>query len=379
MAEDGKILIVDDDDGQRALMEEMARSFGYDTESAADGFEALSEMKLGCDLVLLDANMPGMDGFEVARRLREDGECSDVPIIMVTGLDNAEDRRRALEVGADDFISKPVDHSELNVRIEALLDGRDREQAHGDGGRVAQEVKRRTAELEKSVRELTHARRDAYSAQIETIERLAVASEFRDEDTGAHVRRVGEYCALMAEHLHLSPGRVEQIRYAAPLHDVGKIGIPDSILLKPAKLAPEEWKTMKQHTTMGGHILADSSSRFLKAGREIALTHHEKWDGTGYPEGTSGEEIPLFGRICAVADVFDALTGERPYREALPPEEAVDILKDGKAQHFDPEVLDAFFDEYDRALEIRRENPNTAPATGTWSGTEADASDGCGV
>jgi putative two-component system response regulator len=354
MYENKRVLVVDDQEGQRALLVDLVTKFGHQAECAADGFEAIAKLKLGFDLVLLDAKMPGMDGFEVLRHIRQKEHDPCVPVLMVTGLDSAEDRRRAVENGADDFVTKPVREIDLQARLTSLLRRKEAEDALvSRRNALERKVERQTAELREAVEELTQKHRQAHRAELETLERLAVAAEYRDKRTGEHVRRIGDYCALLGERLHLEPGEVEVLRHASPLHDVGKIGVPDSILLKPGELTADEWQTMKKHTTYALPILGESSSKYLQAGKEIALTHQERWDGSGYPRGLQGQQIPLRGRICAVADVFDALTADRPYRDALPPEEAVEIMKKGRGTDFDPELLDLFLQNLDALVDVR--------------------------
>ncbi len=349
-----EILVVDDQETERTLLSEMVRRLGYATETAEDGFEALSDIRLGFDAVLLDADMPGLDGFEVLRRIRNDGPHSDVAVILVTGFDSEEDKRRAAEAGADDFLAKPVQLTDLAAHLEGLLA---KDKSTGTGG----ETEPREEELEKTVEELARAHREVHCAEIETIERLALAAEYRDAGTGQHVRRIGKYCALIGKRLHLSPGEIEVLRHAAPLHDVGKIGIPDRILLKPGELGREEWKIMRQHTSIGARLLSGSSSRFLQAGQQTALTHHENWNGTGYPEGLQGKNIPFYGRIAALADVFDALTTERPYRRALEVERAVETIRNARGEKFDPELLDLFLQDFHEVLAIRDEEQEKSP------------------
>ncbi|RMF90999.1 MAG: response regulator [Nitrospinota bacterium] len=351
-----RILIVEDEEPNRLLLGKMVASFGYEPELAQDGIEALAKLSLDIDLVLLDIMMPGMDGFEVVRRIRQNGESSDVPIIMVTALADRENRLRAVEAGANDFISKPIDLTELRVRIASLLKMKAAQDALKQYQATLEEaVQKRTAALRQALEKMADAQRQAYAAHLDTIHRLALAAEYKDEDTAAHIHRMSHYSALLAQALHLPPGEVEIIRHASTMHDVGKIGIPDAILLKPGKLTPEEWEIMKQHTVIGARILGGSSSALLQAGEIIALSHHEKWDGSGYPQGLAGEEIPLYGRICAVADVFDALTSNRPYKKALSNEQAYEILRQGRGTHFDPQILDLFFEHLVEIEEIQQQ------------------------
>jgi putative two-component system response regulator len=258
-----------------------------------------------------------------------------------------DDRVKALEVGADDFLSKPVDNTELRARVNSSL----KVKAYNDHMRNYQ--KELEAEVAKRTEELRQAFQKIKLASLDTIFRLSQAAEYKDEDTGSHIKRMSHYAAAVARKLGLDDSAVETILYAAPMHDVGKIGIPDKILLKPAKLDPDEWAIMKQHTTIGANILKGSDAEFIKMAEVIALTHHEKWDGTGYPKGLKGKAIPLSGRIAAIADVFDAITSKRPYKEAFPLDKSLSIIKEGRGNHFDAEVVDAFFAIQDEIVEIK--------------------------
>ncbi len=290
-----RILIVDDEKLNRELLEDLVVSFRHKPEMAEDGVEAIAKLKLDIDLVLLDVMMPVMDGFEVARRIRQDPDTSDLPIVMVTALTSKEDRLLAVQAGANDFIIKPVDKTELQVRMESLLkmkeaqDGIKRHQAM-----LEETVQKRTASLRKALEETAEAQRRTLQAHLETIQRLAIAAEYKDEDTAAHIHRMSNYCAIIARGLHLPPGEVELILHASPMHDVGKIGIPDIILLKPGKLDKDERNIIKQHSTMGSRILIDSSSELLQAGEVIAQSHHEKWNGSG-SQRPERRRYPLYG------------------------------------------------------------------------------------
>ena len=361
-----RILIVDDEKGVRQVLMHMVASFGHEAELASDGFEALAKLKLSVDLVLLDLVMPGLDGFEVAQRIREDPDCGDLPILVLTALQGDEDVRRALEAGANDFISKPFDRTELQERIATLLnlkEIRDNSVPHGrpQNGDMGRQLTVLRGALEQSA----EARRETHEAYLDTIHRLAVASEYRDDDTAAHIRRMGAYSAVLGRALSLTPAEVERIQHASPMHDVGKIGIPDRILLKPGRLDPDEMDIMRQHAVIGSRILSGSSSALLHEGEVIALSHHEKWDGTGYPKGLSGEDIPLAGRICAVSDVFDALTTDRPYKEAFPNDKAYRILREEQGRHLDPEAVHTFFEQIGEIEEIQeRYRQPEEPASG---------------
>jgi putative two-component system response regulator len=359
-----RILVVDDMEQNLALLGALVRSLGYEVETARDGLEALSKVPLGTDLVLLDVMMPGLDGYEVARRVRADPRTSDLPIILVTVLDSREDRVRAIQAGASDFIAKPVDKSELQVRISSQLklkaaqDELKRGQAELEV-RVAQ----RTEELRKSCEEAAEARRRTYGAHVDTIRRLVLAAELRDPETARHIVRLSRYSAVLARALAMSPGEAEVLAHAVTMHDVGKIGIPDSILLKRGALSAEERAVMQNHTLIGGRILAGSASELMQEGHVVALTHHERWDGSGYPRGLRGEEIPLAGRICSVIDVFDALTTERPYRPALAWEEAIEHMRRGRGRHYDPRLFDLFLERLDDLLAVRERILQESPAS----------------
>jgi putative two-component system response regulator len=349
-----RVLVIDDDDGIRRITQLLVEGLGHDVESARDGIEGLAKLQLGVDLVLLDVVMPGLDGFDVCRRIRQDNAGRDVPVIMVTTLGTREHRLHAVEAGANDFIAKPVDETELRVRATSLLklkvaqDELKRYHSH-----LETMCEERTASLRKALEHMAEAQRTAYQAQLETVERLAILAEYKDKVTARHIQRMSEYSAVLARGLHLPPAEVELILHASRMHDVGKIAVPEAILRKPSELDSQEWKVMRQHSAIGSRILENSSSQILQAGRVIALHHHERWDGAGYPSGLSGSDIPLWGRICAVADVFDAVTSERPYKPAFPNEEALQLLRDGKGKHFDPRVVDVFFECLEDILAIQ--------------------------
>lgn len=354
MAEPKRILVVDDVEQNRTLLGGLVRSLGYEVETARDGLEALAKLALAVDLVLLDVMMPGLDGYEVTRRVRADPRTQDLPIILVTVLEGREDRVRAIQAGASDFIAKPVDKSELLVRIASQLklkeaqDGLKRSQAE-----LEDRVARRTEELRRTCEETAEANRRTLAAHLDTIRRLVLAAELRDGDTARHITRVSHYSAVLAKALHMSPGESELLGHAVTMHDVGKIGIPDAILRKRGALDAEERTVMQGHTLIGARILADSPSELMQQGHVVALTHHEHWDGGGYPQGLRGEQIPRSGRICALADVFDSMTTERPYRPAIAPEAVLAEMRLGRGGKFDPDLLDVFLERRDEVLEVR--------------------------
>ncbi|HKJ02375.1 MAG TPA: HD domain-containing phosphohydrolase [Longimicrobiales bacterium] len=339
------VLVVDDDPEFRFLHRELLKGFGYAVESASDGVEALALMRPGIDLVVMDAQMPNLDGFQVAEMIRQDESVADVPIMMVTGLEDREVRLRAFDLGINDFINKPVDPSELRLRARWLVSlkvAQDEIRAHG---RMLEErVRLRTRELQEALEEVREARLKTHQAHLDTIRRLTIAGEYKDRATADHVERIGRFSAVLARAMELPDEQVGIIRHAAPMHDVGKLGIPDRILLKPGSLTEEEWVIMRSHTLIGAKILRDSASEVIQMGEQIALSHHEWWDGNGYPQGLAGTEIPLEARICAVVDVFDALSVARPYRGALPHDRVIRMMAAGSGTHFDPRVLDVFME-----------------------------------
>ncbi len=331
---DAGILIVDDQDSNVALLDATLEGAGYRNRiTTRDSREAVPMyLTHRPDLLLIDLMMPWMDGFEVMEQLKPHiPRDAFVPIVVLTANLSAEARRRALAVGARDFVGKPFDIPELLLRIGNLLETRRLHLTlHEQNELLEQKVSERTYELEQ--------------AQRETVQILARASEYRDDATGEHARRVGWLSARLGRALGFPDAIAELLRLAAPLHDVGKIGVPDAVLLKPAPLNGDERAIMSEHARMGGEILSGSRSALLQMAEQIATTHHERWDGGGYPFGLSGEEIPLSGRIVALVDVFDALTHERPYKPAWPLSDALALIRSERAKHFDPKVVDAFFD-----------------------------------
>lgn len=342
-----RILIVDDERQNVKLLEVILHGQGYATEAAVNGQEALEMVaKNPPDLILLDIKMPGLSGLDVAKKLKSDPASNMIPIIMVTSMDDRDTRLNALQLGAEEYLTKPIDRLELWARVRNLL----RLKEYSDllawhNQTLDEQVKVRTRQL-----------RDSYR---ETILTLTRAAEFRDEDTGTHVRRISHYNAEIARYLGMDNEFIDSIFYASPMHDVGKIGVPDHILLKPGSLTPEEWGIMKSHTSLGAEILNAKDSPYLKMGAEIALTHHEYWNGAGYPNGLKGEEIPLSGRIMSICDQYDALRMMRPYKPALSHETVVGILTrgDGRTlvEHFDPAIHAAFLGCVDKFCEIYEE------------------------
>jgi putative two-component system response regulator len=347
MNDSARVLVVDDQELNLRVMQAMLSPLGYQVAMARDGMQALEQVRLAPpDLILMDVMMPVLDGFEATRRLKADVASRHIPVVMVTALTEVEDRVRALEAGADDFLSKPVEKSELRARVRSLL------QVKAYHDHMLNYQRELEAEVAKRTEELQVAFSRLHEAYLDTILRLSRAAEYKDEDTGTHIARMSHVCAALARKLGLNESTVEHLLYASPMHDVGKIGIPDHILLKPGPLDPEEWEIMKQHTVIGARILSGAQSGFLRLAEVIAFNHHERWDGTGYPRGLKGKDIPLAGRICALADVFDALVSVRPYKPAFSLEKALSIIKQGEGNHFDPQVVRAFLEILDEVSEI---------------------------
>ena len=321
-----RILVLEDDESA-ALLQRILAAAGYDDVRVPAGLDELDiELKSDeADLVVLDLQLPHLDGFAVLERIVRSG----VPVLVCTADDTPTTRRRALGLGARDFVTKPLDRVEILLRVGNLLQTRRLQRALEDRNQDLQRwVRSRTADLE--------------DARRETLERLAMAAEYRDDDTHMHTKRVGRTAALLAKQMGLSADTIDHLRYAAPLHDVGKIGIPDAVWLKPGALTDAERKSLEQHTEIGARILAGSRSPILRLAEQIARTHHERWDGTGYPLQLEGDHIPLAGRITAVADVFDVLAHPRPHKKAWPLEQAVEEIINQAGRQFDPEVVQAF-------------------------------------
>lgn len=292
------------------------------------------------DLIIVDYMMPEMDGLEFVRRMRVCRDQDELPILMVTASHERHIRYDALDCGANDFLTKPIDGREFEARVRNMLKLRE--------GHLAS--RQRAETLAAEVRKATA---DILDRERETITRLSLAAEFRDPETGAHIQRMSHYSALIARHLGLGEDFSEALMMAAPMHDVGKLGIPDTILLKAGRLTPEEFAVMRRHPQIGHDILKGSSSNILRLGATIALTHHEKFDGSGYPQGLDGEAVPIAGRIVAVADVFDALTSSRPYKPAWPLSRAIALLREGRGSHFDPHCVDALLHSWDHVIEVQ--------------------------
>lgn len=326
------ILVVDDEEPNvRALTRLLTRAGYKHVEGTTDPRRVPRLMEsFEPDLLLLDLRMPEMDGFQILKYLRgRVAEDEYFPILVLTGDLSDDTRDRALSMGARDFVTKPFDTTEALLRIRNLLEARV----------LHLQLQRYNQTLEERVEERT---KELARAQVEILHRLALAAEYRDDLTGRHAERVGLLSALIARELDRPEEEVRLLRRAATLHDVGKIGVSDSVLMKPGPLTEDEYELMKRHTEIGARILSGSQFPLLRMASQIATSHHEWWDGSGYGEGRSGEDIPISGRIVSVADVFDSLTHERPYKKAFPREEALDLIREGRGSQFDPRVVDAF-------------------------------------
>ncbi len=343
-----RILVVDDDQTLQRLYERLLTQLGHTVYCADDGKQAVEMVhESHPDLILMDADMPQMNGFEATSLLKSDNKTRGIPIVMITGMHDSAHRIKALDSGVDDFLAKPPEKAEIIATIRSQLKVKAYNDTLHDYQRtLEQAVSLRTDQLNDAMLQLKET-------SIEIIFRLSSASEYRDEDTGAHIQRMSNYASLIADKMGLGSKTVEAILHAAPMHDIGKIGIPDSILLKPGKLTDAEWKIMRQHPLIGAKILGGSKIPLVRMAEVIALTHHEKWNGSGYPRGLKGKKIPLVGRIAAVADVFDALSTKRPYKPAFELEQSLDIIKSDSGSHFDPDVIEAFFSCKDEIIAIK--------------------------
>jgi len=317
------ILVVDDTPENIEVLDSVLGT-QYGLKVALNGERALelAETTPHPDMILLDIMMPDMDGYEVIRRLQSNPATVNIPVIFITGKSDVADEEKGLKLGAIDYITKPISPPIVRARVKTHL-----------------ALYNQNRELERKVEERTQQLKEA---KLEVISCLGRAAEFKDNETGMHVIRMSYYSRIIAESLNLNSEWVDMLYNSSPMHDIGKIGIPDHVLLKPGKLDDGEWEIMKKHVTYGVEILEGHQSDLLKMAVEIAETHHEKFDGTGYPNGLVGENIPLTGRIVAISDVFDALTSERPYKKAWSTEKAVAYIEEETGKHFDPQIVDAF-------------------------------------
>nr|WP_319494054.1 two-component system response regulator [uncultured Desulfobacter sp.] len=325
------ILIVDDVPDNITVLTNILTD--YNLKAAINGAKALEiASRFRPDIILLDIMMPDMNGYAVCKRLKRDPHTQNIPVIFITAMDEVTDEARGFELGAVDYITKPVSAPVVRARVKTHLHLYDQNKA------LEHLVFERTKELNQS--------------RLEIIRRLGLAAEYKDNETGMHVIRMSYYCKVMAAAIGMSSKEVELILNASPMHDIGKIGIPDRILSKPGKLDAQERAIMEQHTTIGAEIIGEHHTPLLDMARTVALTHHEKWDGTGYPQGLKGDDIPLVGRIVAIADVFDALVSKRPYKEAWSFERAVAVIKEESGKHFAPDLVTVFLANMDEIIEL---------------------------
>lgn len=341
------ILVVDQDSSVRDLVQSILGREGCHVETAVDGREALGKLGPECDLVITGVVMPDMDGLELTRRIRGNPATEDLPVIVATAADSGDERLRAVEAGADDFVVKPLTGLEIQVRARAQLRLRAalvKIKEHQDA--LGKAVEAHTSALLKSFKEMKERERELRDAHLETVHRLAIAAEFKDKDIEGHIDRIERMCGAIASWISLPAEECDVMLHASAMHDIGKIGVPESILFKPGKITDEERAVMQRHPVIGARILSGSKSKYIAAGEVVSLSHHEKWDGTGYPHGLKGEQIPLFGRICAIADVYDALVSERPHKAAFSVSNSLEIMRECRGTFFDPKLLDAFLNNH---------------------------------
>ena len=347
-----QILVVDDEEPIRRILGYLLQSHGYPVVLAGDAREARQCMeKQPIALVLCDVNMPGESGMDFVRHILD--AYPTTAAIMVTGLDSPVLANAALDMGAFGYVIKPFETNEVLINVANALRRRRLElenRSHQDN--LEEIVRTRTMALQQALDWLERSEKELRLSREETIQRLAIAAEFRDSSTAQHIQRMSHYCELLARQSGLSPDRCDLIRTASPMHDIGKIGTPDHVLLKPGKFTPEEFNVIAQHAEIGYRILSGSDAELLKVAAVIAWTHHERWDGSGYPRGLKGSVIPIEGRIAAIADAFDALTTERVYKPAFALDHAVDLMLRHRAEHFDPELLDIFMTSMDDIKDI---------------------------
>jgi putative two-component system response regulator len=357
---ESKILVVDDQESNVRLLEYLLLRNGYHsvrwTTEPRDVAEIYQEFRP--DLVLLDLKMPHMDGVEVMEKLQEIERENPPTIVVITANNDNEEKIRCLASGALDFLAKPFNGVEVAARIKNILNVRQlHNRAHHQNKVLDQKVRERTQELADT--------------RLEVVQRLCRAAEYRDNETGMHVNRMSRFSCLLAEALGLPASQCELVQHASPMHDIGKIGIPDRILQKPGKLDAGEWEIMKTHTEIGAEILSGSSSKLLQMAENIARSHHEKWDGSGYPNGLKGEDIPIEGRIVAICDVFDAFTSERPYKKKWPVEKAIQEVKNNSGIHFDPVLVNKFLEILPKVLKEMESCRNDSSAEGQGSVLQA--------
>jgi len=334
------LLVVDDIPSNISVLLTILKEVGFKTLVSTGGEDAIAKAEYACpDLILLDVMMPDLDGFETCKILKSKSSTKDIPIIFMTALTYTADKIKGFKLGAADYITKPFQHEEVLARIDTHLSLRNLQtQVKNQNIILEQEVKQRTQELDQT--------------RLQLIGSLGRAAEFRDNETGLHVIRMSQCSAYLAKAAGLSEKECNLLRNASPMHDIGKIGIPDNILLKPGRLNEHEWEIMKTHTIIGEKILSGNDSELLQTAATLARSHHERWDGSGYPDGLKGEEIPMFSRITTLCDVFDALLSKRPYKGSWSVEDTINYIALQRNKHFDPYLTDTFFACLDNMLAI---------------------------
>jgi putative two-component system response regulator len=359
------VVIIDDLPSNLLYFNEALTGFGYRTITAENGKKGLEKINAMLpDLILTDVNMPEMDGYGLCEAVKANPATRDIPIVLVTAQDDRDSLIRGLKIGADDFLIKPVNLSELEARTRNLLLVKDyRDHMKSYTADLETQVSLRTQELNNAFEELKTVNLQLKESILDTVQRLSTAAEYRDRDTAAHIWRMSHFAQAITEKMGMSGDFVESILYASPMHDVGKIGTPDHILMKEGKLTPEEKQVMEEHTTIGEQILGGSDHPLLVMAREIAGGHHEWWDGGGYPRRLKGEDIPLTARIATVADVYDALTTKRVYKKAWTPEDAFAHFKSESGTHFDPACVDAITQCRELILEIQQSQQSLEQAS----------------
>lgn len=351
-----RLLVVDDDEINREMLSAMLRTLGYDSELVNSGPEALERLDASYDMVLLDYMMPGMDGVEVCKRIREESRFNDIPIVMVTALSGKEDRLRAVEAGANDWICKPVDRTELQVRVASLLKmKRAQDDLKRHQKNLEETVRNRTAELRGAMEEVKQSQEAARRSALDAMQRMAYTAEFREGPTAAaHIRAVGQYSAVIAKAMGMDDDTAEMLLYASQVHDIGLLAIEDTIVNKKSERDEYEESVYRQHAILGARLLSGSPSELLRSAELIALSHHERWDGRGYPQALEGDEIPLYGRIVALADQFDQWTSYNHKKRSLTNEDAKKKLKEESGKAFDPKIVDAALKSFDELVEWQR-------------------------